>query len=132
MKYLIIPTSEIAGEIFADNAEEALCNFAFFDMDSDMHAYFKAVTEEEYETLKNEKEWKAHREHIIEFMEEVAFEDFKIPEKNARELAEDGYERYASGDYHETEYDCIEAVCNRYWEDKEFEAEFEDEEGEED
>ena len=48
MKYFIVPATSIAGEVEAENREDAMVDFAA-TMDLDMNAYFKAVTKEEME-----------------------------------------------------------------------------------
>ena len=51
MKFLIVPNCNIADEIDAENAEEAMIQFAT-QSDSDMNAYFKAIPANDTEPVK--------------------------------------------------------------------------------
>lgn len=101
MKYFIIPQNDITMEIYAETPEQALEDFAW-DMDSDMNAYFKAVTEEEYELIQKEKQYVAYREQELEFRIEDAknhVEDLyegrvTLTEEEYIDIAKEFIERY--------------------------------------
>jgi hypothetical protein len=53
-KFYIIPKDEIVFTTDCVDADEAMGRFAW-EMDSDMNAYFRAVTEEEYKEIIEKK-----------------------------------------------------------------------------
>jgi len=121
MKYYIIPKVDIAMEINADimncnNKADAMTIFAI-NMDSDMNQYFKAVTEEEYENMKNDKDFGTYKRTVIDFMRDVALDNFYIPEADANDVAYDAYEKFCEGKESLTQYECVNIVCNQYWEE---------------
>ena len=106
-KYYIIPVSRIISETLAETAEDALVSFAG-RMDSDMGAYFRAVTEDEYRAIRDRERTEEHREFVTSWMESVILEDFtEIPKDEARAYAECAYEIYCRGDG-DTEYGSIQ------------------------
>ena len=112
-KYIIIPVSDKIAEIHAETAEDALVTFAT-GMDSDMGAYFRAVTEKEYNKLRNEFRAKEHELFVIDWMQSVVINDFaEIPEKDARTCAEFAYEVYCRGDG-DTEYEAVERAVEEW------------------
>lgn len=112
MKYYIIPNSDIAAEIDAENKEDAIEEFAA-TMDSDMNAYFRVVTEEEYKTDILRRNWDGYKTTVLDFMEQVAIDDFDVPEEDARDVAERGFDIYS--DEQGTEYECIEIAVEKYY-----------------
>lgn len=101
MKYYIVPNNDIAMEIDAESAEQALEGFAW-SMDSDMNTYFKAVTEKEYELIQKEKQLATYRKQELEFRIEDAknhVEDLyegrvKLTEEEYKDIAIEFIERY--------------------------------------
>ena len=63
MKYYIIPDIEVACEISAEDKGEAMALFAA-NMDSDMNSYFKAVTMDELEIIREDRMSKAHKAFV--------------------------------------------------------------------
>lgn len=61
--------------------------------------------------LTTEELFAAHREFVVNFMQETLESDFGIDEKDSEKLAEAAYEKYAEGDG-KTEYECIEWAAN--------------------
>ena len=112
MKYFIIPVSDVAAEIEANDASEALISFAT-NMEGDAAAYFKAVTEEELTKLRYEKRSKEVEGHIVEFMERELKDEFDVPEEAIESIARAGYEIYSRGDGH-TQYEALEEAYNNW------------------
>ena len=120
MKYYIIPNCDIVDEIEADDAKEALVNFATH-MDLDMETYFRAVTEEEYSEMCFKKRVEAHRQEQIDFYIDELHDNFDVPEEDIEDIAERAYECYCkSGSpgygWAEglTEYDALEMAVDEY------------------
>lgn len=63
-KYVIVPTRDVAAEIEADSAEEALQAFVK-NMSSDMHSYFFAMSEASFESRERLIEEEAENEAEI-------------------------------------------------------------------
>ena len=113
MKYKIIPVDMQDIEIAADSAEDAICAFATV-MDTDMNRYFRAVTEEEYQKIVEEKsDAAAHARFVTAFMRDELVSTFDVPEGDADALAETTYELYKQGNGR-TEYQCIEEAHDEY------------------
>lgn len=117
MKYYIIPNCDIVDEIEADDAKEALVNFATH-MDLDMGTYFRAVTEEEYNEMCFKK---AERQKQIDFFVAELEENYDIPEEDIEDVAERAFECYCkSGSpgygWAEglSEYDALEMAVDEY------------------
>lgn len=105
MKYFIIPQNDITMEIYAETPEQALEGFAW-DMDSDMNAYFKAVTEKEYELIQKEKQLATYRKQELEFRIEDA--------KNHVEDLYEGRVKLTEEEYKDIAIEFIEEYdCNR-------------------
>ena len=124
-KYYIIPVEDVMAKIFAESPKQAIEGFVW-NMNDDMNLYFKAVTEDEYLAWKHEKDFEAHSRFVTDFMEDVARDDFDIPDEDARDVAEMAYEKYCDPDYPLTEYGAVELAAEEYWEDKEEEKEEEE------
>ena len=122
MKYYIIPKDEIVCEINADDAGDAVVEFATY-MDSDMNVYFRAVTEEEYHNYLREREAVAAMNSEIEFMadELMGDPDLDYPEDVCYKIAALAYKIYCkAGSYPYcdivTEYDAINRAVEEYCE----------------
>ena len=107
-KYLIVPASwDPFEKIEAGSKEDALIAFAG-KMDTDMGAYFRAVTEEEYDRITKEHRRKEHEKFVTAWMKQTILEEFwEIREEDADGCAELSYEVYCRGDGY-TEYESIE------------------------
>lgn len=103
MKYYIVPNNDIAMEIDAETPEQALEGFAW-GMDSDMNAYFKAVTEEEYKQLQEGKQFMAYCKQRLEFRTEDAKAHVENMYEGRVELTEEEYKNIAK-EFIE-KYDC--------------------------
>ncbi len=113
MKYYIIPKREYMMEINADNKDDAIIKFAT-NMDTDMNIYFKVVTEEELEKIKeNESDSAAHARFVTKFMEDELLNSFDVPKEDAHDVAVDAYDIYCEGNG-QTEYECIEEAYNNW------------------
>lgn len=122
-KYFIIPKDDVAMEIHSANPEDAMSCFAWA-MDSDMNTYFRAVTEEEYEEIKDKKLWEARKKTQVDFYIDELEDNFDIPEEDIPEVAERAYECYCkSGSpgygWAEglTEYEALEMAVDE-WEEE--------------
>ena len=116
MKYYIIPKShEAMDEIEADNAFNALMDFAF-TMDSNMETYFKAITEEEYREYIRNYRYEMHKQFVTDWMIDTLQSDFDLKDKYAREYGERAYDIYSSGNGG-TEYESVEAAYDEYIEE---------------
>lgn len=121
MTYYIIPREEIAMELNANNADEAMETFAI-KMDLNMNTYFRAVTEDEYAAIAKEKRWAARCASQIDFyISELEDNDEfdEISEDDIREVAENAYEIYCNaGSYPycdiATEYDALYRAYEEY------------------
>ena len=118
MKYYIIPKEEIAMEIEDANVKnniDAMMHFANY-MSLDMDEYFKAVTEEEYDKIKKERDFDAVHSQFVNWAKDVIeedFDDYEFDEETISELAEDAW--YINCDCEGyTEYECIEAAIEEY------------------
>lgn len=112
-KYCIIPIADKAAEVYAENAEDALVSFAT-DMDSDMHMYFRAVTEEEHLRICNERRIREHTAFVTDWMKNTILEDFEeIPAEEAQGCAELAFEIYCRGDG-DTEYEAVEKAVEEW------------------
>ena len=130
-KYFIIPKDDVAMEIHSANPEDAMSCFAWA-MDSDMNAYFRAVTEEEYEEIKDKRLWEARKKTQVDFYIDELENCFDIPEDQIPEVADNAYKIYChAGSYPycdvETEYDALNKAYDEWWEEN---GEEDDEEGE--
>ncbi len=115
-KYYIIPNGkDVIAQIDAPDAEEAMNDFAI-SMDMDINAYFKAVTEQEYNEWRGKQDSEAHERHIIAFMTGVAAEDFGYNEEDAAYIGARAYSIYCEGDG-QTEYECVEQAIEEYEEE---------------
>lgn len=115
MKYYIIPKNEIAMEIEEINKDEAMATFAY-KMDLDMGRYFRAVTEEEYLTIKRERNLKGAHDQFIDWAHDVLLEDFdeyEFDKETVDDLANDAWDINCEGDGY-TEYECIQEAVDRY------------------
>lgn len=117
MKFYIIPNCDIVDEIEADDAKEALVNFATH-MDLDMGAYFRAVTEEEYNEMCFKK---AERQKQIDFFVAELEENYDIPEEDIEDVAERAFECYCKSGSQGygwaeglSEYDALEMAVDEY------------------
>ena len=133
-KYFIIPKEEIAFVVHSGNAEDAMSCFAWA-MDSDMNTYFRAVTEEEYEEIVDDKKWEARRQTQIDFYIEELEDNFDdvIPEEDIEDVADAAYEIYCNagrGKYCcvTSEYDALEAAIEEWWEENGKKEDADDEE----
>ena len=131
MKYYIIPTCDIATEVDAKDMYDAMDTFAL-TMDFDMNVYFRAVTEEEYEEIKDKKLWEARKKTQVDFYIDELEDNFDIPEDQIPEVADNAYKIYChAGSYPycdvETEYDALDKAYDEWWEEN---GEEDDEEGE--
>lgn len=115
-KYFIIPTTEISYIINeAESAEDAMEKFAL-EMDFDLNAYFRAVTEEEYQQILKKRNDEIVENSFIEWAEEVVLEDFDdydFTDQEAKEIAENAWEINCQGRGF-TEYECIEEAIDEY------------------
>ena len=132
MKYYIIPTCDIATEVDAKDMYDAMDTFAL-TMDFDMNTYFRAVTEEEYEEIKDKKLWEARKKTQVDFYIDELEDNFDVPEDQIPEVAERAYECYCkSGSpgygWAEglTEYEALEMAVNEWEEENGEEDEEED------
>ena len=121
MKYYIIPTADIAMEVETADKYAAMDEFAL-KMDSDMNAYFRAVTEKEYKKIKQEREWEAKKNVQVDFYIEELRDNFDVPEEEINDVAEQAYEIYCEaghGEYCtvETEYDALERAYDEWYEE---------------
>ena len=121
MKYYIIPTSDIAMEVNAEDMYDAMGTFAV-TMDFDMNVYFRAVTEEEYEEIKDKKLWEARKKTQVDFYIDELEDNFDIPEDQIPEVADNAYKIYCqAGSYPycdvETEYDALNKAYDEWWEE---------------
>ena len=115
-KYYIIPNGkDVVAEIDAPDAEGAMNDFAI-SMDMDMNAYFKAVTEQEYDEWRKEQDSEAHERHVTAFMTNVAVNDFGYNEEDAAYIGGRAYSIYCEGNG-QTEYECIEQAVEEYEEE---------------
>lgn len=105
--YYIVPRNNIAMELNAENTNDAMSLFAL-KMDSDMNAYFKAMTKEEYEEAKLNKTVEDTKANITEFMINELTSQFDLEQNIAEDIAENAYEKYVSSKENMTQYDCIE------------------------
>ena len=123
MKYYIIPKEEIAMEIEDANVKnniDAMQHFANY-MSLDMNDYFKAVTEEEYIRIKEDRDFEEHHRQFVDWAKEVIEEDFweyEFDEENIADLAEDAWDINCSGKGY-TQYECIEAAIEELREEDE-------------
>ena len=120
MKYYIIPISEIAMEVEAEDKYGAMDEFAL-KADFDLNVYFKAVTEEEYHDYLREREAVADMNSEIEFMasELMGDPDLAYPEDVCYKIAALAYKIYCkAGSYPYcdivTEYDAINRAVEEY------------------
>ena len=90
MKYYIIPTCDIATEVDAKDMYDAMDTFAL-TMDFDMNTYFRAVTEEEYEEIKDKKLWEARKKTQVDFYIDELEDNFDIPEDQIPERLPKSY-----------------------------------------
>jgi len=114
-KYYIIPKNEIAFIVHSGNADHAMECFAWA-MDSDMNRYFRAVTEEEYEEIKRERNLKGAHDQFIDWAHDVLqedFDDYEFDKETVDELAEDAWDINCEGEGY-TEYECIQEAVDRY------------------
>ena len=114
-KYYIIPKNEIAFIVHSGNADHAMECFAWA-MDSDMNRYFRAVTEEEYEEIKRERNLKGAHDQFIDWAHDVLqedFDDYEFDNETVDELAEDAWDINCEGEGY-TEYECIQEAVDRY------------------
>ncbi len=58
-------------------------------------------------TMTDQELQAAHKEFVVNFMENELLENFDVSEKESRNIAEAAYDRYREGNG-ETEYECIE------------------------
>lgn len=58
------------------------------------------------------------KELKINFMAQTAIDDFDIDEKDAREVAENAYEYYASGKYETTEWQAVQHAVEEFEKEK--------------
>lgn len=114
-KYFIIPKKSFEEEIMAENADEAMCNFAF-QMDTDMNNYFMAVTEEELKKIR----WEEATDSVgtIAFMMDEMMSQYGIDEATAQAYAEEAFALYLKGNG-ETQYECIEKIIKNHENDDE-------------
>ena len=113
MKYYIIPVNEIAFTVDAKDAADAMESFATH-MDLDMNAYFKAVTEEEYERIMLKQRHDARKEDQIDFYLDELDEYYDLVPKNMiHDIAERAYEIYCEGNG-DTEYEALEKAIEEY------------------
>ena len=109
-KYYIVSTKDTFGEFKAETREDAMKAF-ISSMDSDQHAYFEAVTEDELLKRSIERD----KREIMGFMEDEIRENYdEVPEEDVKDVAARAYEMYVSGDYNYTQYDCIEAAVQEH------------------
>ena len=106
MKFFIIPNAETAAEVEAANKEDAMSTFAA-QMDSDMHAYFKAVTQDELSEIRKDRMARGHRAFVKAWMSLTLQDDFDMTEKDADNLATVCYDTYCQGDGL-TEYEAVQ------------------------
>lgn len=111
-KYYVIPKAEFKAEVDAINKEDAIETFAAI-MNTDMNNYFMVVTKEEYEKYKKEQVADAQRMYIKSWMVCELVETFKVEEEVAKNLADEAYEIYLTGDGW-TEYEAITEAFNRF------------------
>ena len=117
-KFLIIPVDDIAMEINAKDKEEALIEFAM-KMDLDMHQYFRAVTEDEYELIKMERNIEGSHEQFIDYATDVALDDFYVDDLEAAGvIAERAWDIWSDGET-PSQYECIERAVREYEEEQE-------------
>ena len=118
-KFYIIPTTEISYIInSAESAEDAMEKFAL-GMDFDLNAYFRAVTEEEYQMILEKRNDKIVQNRFLEWAEEIVLDDFseyRFSKQDAKELAERAWEINCQG-RGLTEYECIETAIDEYMEE---------------
>ncbi len=115
-KYYIIPNGkDVIAEIDAPDAEGAMDDFAI-SMDMDMNAYFKAVTEQEYDEWRREQDSEAHERYVTDFMASVAANDFGYDEEDAACIGVKAYSIYCEGDG-QTEYECVEQAVEEFEEE---------------
>ena len=115
-KYYIIPNGkDIIAQIDAPDAEGAMADFVI-SMDTDMSAYFRAVTEQEYDEWRREQDSEAHERFVIDFMTSVAANDFGYNEADAACIGGKAYSIYCEGNG-QTEYECIEQAVEEYEEE---------------
>ncbi|MBO6307322.1 MAG: hypothetical protein J6N70_00500 [Oribacterium sp.] len=114
MKFFIIPNTEVAAEIEAVNKQDAMATFAA-QMDSNMNAYFRAVTQYDLSIIREDRMAREHRAFVKAWMSLCLQDDFDMTEKDADNLATVCYDTYCQGDGL-TEY---EAVQQTYDETKE-------------
>lgn len=115
-KYYIIPNGkDIIAEIDAPDAEGAMNDFAI-SMDTDINAYFKAVTEQEYDEWRRKQDSEAHERHVTAFMTSVAANDFGYNEEDAACIGVKAYLIYCEGNG-QTEYECVEQAVEEYEEE---------------
>lgn len=106
-RYVIIPKEFMSNVIEAENANEAVIQFATA-MDTDMNQYFRAVPVDKVDQILAVKRHEIHRQYVIDWMIDTIMDDFDIEDADkAEDLAEMAYERYCDGNG-ETEYECIE------------------------
>lgn len=106
MKYYIIPDIEVVCEISAEDKGEAMALFAA-NMDSDMNSYFKAVTMDELEIIREDRMSRAHKAFVKAWMSVTLQTDFDMNEKDADNLATVCYDTYCQGDGL-TEYEAVQ------------------------
>lgn len=114
-KYYIIPKEDVVMKVHSANADDAMSCFAW-SMESDMNAYFRAVTEEEYLNIKRERNLKGAHDQFIDWAHEVLQEDFdeyEFDEETVDDLADDAWDINCEGDGY-TEYECIQEAVDRY------------------
>lgn len=131
-KYLIIPKDDVAFVVHSGNAEDAMSCFAWA-MDSDMNAYFRAVTEEEYEEIKEEKLWEASKKTQVDFYIEELEDNFDVPEDQIPDVADNAYEIYCNAGHYpysdvETEYDALNKAYDEWCDENEWDEDDDEEE----
>ena len=118
MKYYIIPKEEIAMEIEDANVKnniDAMMHFANY-MSLDMDEYFKAVTEEEFTRIKEDRDFEGSHRQFVDWAKEVIeedFDDYEFDEETIADLAEDAWNINCDGKGY-TQYECIETAIEEY------------------
>ena len=111
-KYYIIPTGTWFDEIEAGDRKNALEKFVD-EMDTNMSAYFKAVTEEELQAYTADKQ-ASHKKEVLTFIQNELLSCFPdIPEQDVGDVAARAYTMYDSGKV-STQYDGIHAAVEEY------------------
>ena len=114
-KYLIIPKNDVAMEVHSSNPEDAMSCFAWA-VDFDMSAYFRAVTEEEYNEIKEKKLWEARKKTQVDFyISELEMNFDEVAEEDINEIAERAWEMYCGKEGEGlTEYETLEKAVDEY------------------